>query len=251
MSGYGRQIIVTSVIAVIIALGIGLGAYYLVPPTAQATTTTITILPASSQSVNQTAGLRLQISINASTIVDNPSLNSSETILVSIAEYNVLPELNNVTAGNNWPIGNLSVGGCGSIDPFGIAVFEGYYTSTNISKASSMNLFEVLSCPVEPSPEYYVFEPNSNSATIISYPLYISIAPNGTTTTNHQTYSMQLITDNISLNGYCCRDVPVGGGAFTFGLIPFAAGTYTLAGGDGWGNLIIFHFTVSASNQSP
>lgn len=200
------------------------------------------------QSVNQTAGVKLEVSLNGTRLVDSPSQNTSDTILVSMTEYNILPYVNNLTAGNNWPLENLTVGGCDFHEPFGIAVFRGNYTSENISKASSIDLFPVLMCPVGSLPsEYYTFEPNSDFATIITSP-YFLISPTDNTTAVRQTYASQPVTDNIPLNGYCCKQIPLGGGPFTIGLIPFAAGIYTLATGDMWGDLTILHFTVSVKD---
>lgn len=248
MSGYGRQIVLTSVIAVIIVLGIGLVAYY-IGSSPQSSSPMVMILPQSGQSTNQTAGVKLEVSLNSTAIIDNPSLNTSDTILVSISEYNILSQVNNVTAASDWPIQNLSVGGCNFGEPFGIAVLKGYYTSTNISKGPSLPLFPALVCPApELAGEYYIFQPESYSATIITIPYYSSLSPYTSTTAVHETLALQPVTDNVPLDGYCCRHIPVGNGAYAIGSIPFSAGSYTIVGGDGWGNLVIVHFTVTAGN---
>ena len=215
--------------------------------TSVSTVTSTVVVAASTQTVNQTSGVKLQVSLNSTSIVDNPSQNTSSTILVTLSEYNILPHENNLTAANGWPLAHLSVGGCDFHEPFGIAVYKGYYSLQNVSSASSIDVFErILGCPFPSlSAKSYSFLPNSNIATTITSP-YILYSSNGSlTTTVSKTYSAEPVTDSIQLNGYCCRQIPMGGGSFTIGLIPFATGTYTLAAGDIWGDLVLLHFAVN------
>lgn len=215
--------------------------------TSISTVTSTMVVAASTQTVNQAAGVKLQVSLNSTNIFDNPSQNTSSTILVTLSEYNILPHENNLTASNGWPLANLSVGGCDFHEPFGIAVYKGNYSLQNVSSASSIDVFErLLGCPFPSlSAKYYSFLPDSNLATIITSP-YLVISSNGNSTTAvSETYPTEPVTDIIQLNGYCCRQIPMGGGSFTIGLIPFATGTYTLAAGDMWGDLLLLHFAVN------
>ncbi len=197
------------------------------------------------QAVNQTAGVKLAVALNGTELVDYPSLNISDTILVSISEYNILPHINNLQAGKAWPLKNLGIGGCNFHEPFGIAVYRGNYVLQNMSDASSIDLFPFLSCPVPSLPaESYSFEPDSNLAMIVTSPYFIISSNGSITTAVRQTYIAEPVAANIPLSGYCCRQIPFGKGAFTIGLVPFETGVYTLAAGDMWGDIVIFHFSV-------
>ena len=197
------------------------------------------------QSANQTAGVKLAVALNGTMLVDNPLLNTSDTILASISEYNILPHVNNLKAADAWQLKNLRIGGCNFHEPFGIAVYRGNYVLQNMSDASSIDLFPFLSCPVPSLPaESYSFEPDSNLATIVTSPYFIISSNGSITTAVRQTYTAEPVAANIPLNGYCCRQIPIGKGAFTIGLAPFETGIYTRAVGDMWGDLVIFHFSV-------
>ena len=250
MAEYRRQIVTTSVVAIVLALSIGIGIYYLQPQLGETgtTRTSTTLYPASLKTTNSTLGLALELSLN-STIIDPSS--SSHAISVNVSVYNVLSHVNNLSAAYQWPIKNLSAGSCNYELPFGIAVFKGYYTMANISSqlASSMPLFPTLPCPLEISPANYAFQPNSYYATIVGKPELTSTSPFTNTTTTRETLVQQPMSDNIPLSGYCCTQIPINGG-FTTGSIPFAVGNYTLVAGDMWGQLVILHFVVSSKQTT-
>lgn len=261
-----RAISQVSTITIIVAIVAAVGGYFAgsignQPPTVTSTSvstdittsvlTVITteVVATSTQSVNHTAGVKLKVSMNSTSIVDAPSKNIPSTILVTLSEYNILSHVNNLTANNGWPLANVSVGGCDYHEPFGIAVYKGNYSLQNVSSASSIDLFPVsLGCVVPSLPaKSYSFLPDSNTATIITSPYFESSNGNSTTTIS-KTYSSEAMTGSIQLNGYCCRQVHLAGGAYTVGLIPFDAGTYTLAAGDMWGDLVVLHFTVMTNS---
>jgi hypothetical protein len=239
------------VVAIVLALSIGIGIYYLQPQlggtrtSTSNTTTSNPNYPTTAQTANSTLGLELNLSLN-STVIDTSS--SSHAISVIISVYNTLPHVNNLSASHEWPIENLSAGSCNYELPLGIAVFNGYYTTANISSqsASSLFLFPALPCPFEPSPASYAFQPNSYYATIVGKPMVTSTSPYTNTTTTRETLVQQLMSDNIPLSGYCCTQIPMNGG-FTSGSVPFAAGNYTLVAGDEWGQIVLLHFVVANS----
>ena len=105
--------------------------------------------------------LVIHLDLNASTIL------AGQTILINIAEYNNLPTSINVTRSGDWRLGGLALDPCGtSFYPFGIAVFQGHYSSNNISNAKSLNLFPAnyFCAKTIFSNEWFMFHPMSNYA---------------------------------------------------------------------------------------
>jgi hypothetical protein len=264
LSGYGRQIVFTASIGVVIAVALGVGVYYLQPqlssasPTAPATGTFQGVVICSgndecARTTNATFGLELQLSINST------EFTPGQAMAIAIGEYNTLSRVNNVTTANISPIQNLSINGC-TPEPFGIAIFKGHYSIANISKGSSLPLFPFTSCPPPSTnygmfpPQYYLFQPKSFYATIVSQP-QVTVT-NDATTTISETYSQQAVADNIVLRGYCCSQTQVStnsasdnstqsNSGYTQVPVPFTTGNYTLAGGDEWGQFVLLYFEVS------
>jgi hypothetical protein len=187
----------------------------------QTTTETTYQYPTSGYSINRSLGLELELHLNATTIVD--SLPNSTALNVSLSEYYILQQPTNVSTGGDSPLQTLGeVFPCAAV-PFGIGVYSGYYTANNISNAKAFNLYgDILECGANPlkTPSHYLFE-SSNLSTPI--------------------------TSNIPIDGYCCSNIIYQEYHSASSEIPFPAGTYTLAAGDPWGNLVILHFTVVAS----
>jgi hypothetical protein len=217
-------------------------------------TSSILLAPIEVDSLNHSTGLELELATNASEIFSHPDLpNESGAILVVVSLFNTLQTNNNLTAPQDWPLPGLSPGACSAFnEPFGIAVMKGYYTKANITSGEPLSLFAPTSCPIYISPAYFVFDPKSNYVRMISVPQSsVSLL-----TTSTSTLTVTEITrDNnplgdaeraIPLNGYCCTDLPgpPDCACFTFGSIPFAIGTYTVVGGDEWGDLVLLHFNV-------
>ena len=75
-------------------------------------------------------------------ILVNPQLiKPGYPIHIVITESNTLSKMNNLRASDKWPINGLSVGICGTESyPFGVAVFQGSYTATNVSSATPLEL---------------------------------------------------------------------------------------------------------------
>ena len=108
-------------------------------PTSIPTTTspTITTTPSSK-------GLQLRLSINTA------RLTAGETLQIDVSEYNTLSTTNNVAAVNSWGIGSLALGPCKNtfVQPFGVAVFQGRFTTQNISQASALRIYPLAPCPL-------------------------------------------------------------------------------------------------------
>ena len=218
-------------------------------------TSTSKVIPPSALSnvrTNQILGVRLALSINTSTVVLNESTGNESAILVNISDFNIRSTLNNISATGSWPIRNLSAGTCAFSYPFGIAIFKGNYDLHNISLAkSSIPLFPIIPCPFGGAPAaYYVFEPNSSLAGILSEPVTTS-SSNTTTITTQYSYPPKAMSESIPITGYCCKQVTLPNcDCYTVGYNPFSIGTYTIVGGDEWGNLVTLHFTVTTSQSA-
>jgi hypothetical protein len=166
-------------------------------------------------------GLLVRLELNSTRIV------SGATVEINVSDYNTSPMWLNLSKESAWVLGGLSTGGCPSFYyPFGIAVFQGMYTSANVSQAVPLRIFPVIPCPL--IVRYiagYLFQPMSDTATVLpgtgEFPMATGISVSGT-----------YYTPGSQLNG----------------LTPFTPGTYTVAAGDEWGNLAFAYFVVVASS---
>ena len=185
---------------------------------------------ATTSHTNATSGLELNLSINSTLY------NSGQGVLVNISEFNTLPRINNVSIAKEWPIPGLTFGPCGSLYfPFIAAIFQGYYTSSNISSATQLNVFPPIlySCPATPDVQYYSFKPMSANASIyVNVRNYTSVQCCVALVGNHHP-----ITSSLNFASYWDK---LGN---EHNLI---AGVYTVAGEDEWGNILILHFLVGA-----
>lgn len=161
---------------------------------------------------------RLDFTTNSS------SIQSGHAIGISISLENTSPEPLTLAVQNHWQRNDLSLGSCSNL-PIGIAILKGYYTEQNMSEAGSLWLYPNLPCPMPLGITGYTFQPMSNVATrecSPSFSCHDSIAIEG----------------NLTIGGYLS-----GNGNVT----PFESGTYTIVGGDEWGDVAIQHFTVTNS----
>ncbi len=172
---------------------------------------------------NQSAGgLLVRLELNSSRIA------SGATVGINVSDYNPSPMELNLSKEAAWALDGLSTGGCPSLYyPFGIAVFQGRYTSANVSQAVPLRIFPVVACPM--LVRYitgYLFQPMSDNATVLpgtgEVPMATGVSVSGTyNTTGNQ------------LNR----------------LTPFTPGTYTVVAGDEWGNLAFAYFVVASSSN--
>jgi hypothetical protein len=171
---------------------------------------------------NQSAGgLLLLLKLNSS------RMNSGASVRISVSDYNPSRVELNLSKETAWPLDDLSTGGCPSLYlPFGISVFQGRYTSANVSQAVPLRIFPVVPCPM--LVRYitgYLFQPMSDNATVLPGMGEVPIAT------------------QVSLSG----TYNATGGKPSV-LVPFAPGTYTIVAGDEWGNLTFAYFVVMPSN---
>ncbi|MDA4135902.1 MAG: hypothetical protein OK449_02730 [Thaumarchaeota archaeon] len=111
---------------------------------------------------NSRDGLQLRLSINSTTIT------TTGAIAVNVSEYNTLSIVNNVTESSGWQI-QAALSSCPNtnVQPFGIAVYQGYYAAQNVSQGSQLQIFPITACPMFIRlVTGYVFQPQSDTATI-------------------------------------------------------------------------------------
>ena len=190
------------------------------------TTTNInSVNSASSQSAN---GLSLSLSLDSKTYLPGREVS------IVIAVKNTLSIENDVSVSDNWSYSNLGLGPCdigpgGFGYPYGVAVFQGDYTSSNLSSATPLSLYDysvIVPCPGPMPSAEYDFKPLSDIATVLSS---ASSFPNSTYAVNFE----------LTEAGYWTGVSP--------GVTKhdFAPGVYTVVAGDEWGSLVLLHFTVS------
>ena len=95
---------------------------------------TITVSPPgiNSSSSNSVSNLSLSLSL------DSATYHPGQTVNIAVNEANTLKKTNSVSAAGNWAFPGLSVGPCGTLNyPFGIAIFQGYYTGRPVIGSAS------------------------------------------------------------------------------------------------------------------
>ncbi|MGC8557426.1 MAG: hypothetical protein ACP5NC_00320 [Nitrososphaeria archaeon] len=179
-------------------------------------------------------GMELMLSINSSSMMQGGS------ITVNVSLINTLHIINHVSAEHYWSIDDVSLGACDNINyPMGIAVFNGYYTSANISDVRNpLTIFRPTVCPMFiVYIREYQFYPYGSAASIKG-PSMI----NGTYYVNSY-----MISREFTLSGYYAQQQePANGSNISSHLIlnQFSPGTYTIVGADEWGGFVILHFNV-------
>ncbi len=170
--------------------------------------------------------LRFELFLNST------SIRSGQGIQIGAELVNLEAQYNTVSNGSSWPIEKQELtasSGCGTgTSPMGLAVMRGYYTTANVSSASSLNFENPtapnMGCPSTPnSIDYYLFWPGGD---------YAWPAPNAPSGPLNAT---------LDVNGYWTgNDVVPSSGVFHY----FGPGTYTLFAGDEWGDELFLYFTV-------
>jgi type II secretory pathway pseudopilin PulG len=167
------------------------------------------------------------LGLNLSMAMNTTLLQSGQGIDVIISEKNTLSTTNTVNTSDKWQLSSLSLGPCGTINyPMGLAIFKGYYASSNISTAEALKLYQpgTYMCPdILLDIISYTFQPISDMASVNApYP----------------NFNLSMVS-SVTASGY-----------WTGGLLGhtefsnFSSGIYTVAGGDEWGQLILLHFVV-------
>lgn len=159
-------------------------------------------------------GLQLQLSINT---VQVPT---GGTIQVNVTELNTLDQENNVSRSSDYSV-PVALSSCPNtnVQPFGIALYKGYYTAQNLSLGSQVPIFPPTVCPMyERLVTGYLFQPRSDLAVVL---------PGSGVTP---------MTASVDVG----NGTAVGGGPQP-SLDP---GTYTLVAADEWGGFAILYFQI-------
>ena len=192
--------------------------------------TTITVIPAinglNSTSARSTNGLDLSLSL------DSATYHPGEEVAITIDEKNALSTHNSVITADKWPVNGLGVGPCGVLNyPFGVAIFQGSYTSADISSAVPLQIYQPgeYLCPmILAGISSYIFQPLSDSAAVFQMSESTAV------------FTLEMNTEfEPAPTGYWASN------NFNAAFTDFEPGVYTVAAGDEWGTLVIVHFTVS------
>jgi hypothetical protein len=162
--------------------------------------------------------------LNLGLFLNSIVIGAGNGVSVQIDEKNPTDRAILVSTANDWAVPGLTLGQCGTLnDPFGVGIIPGYYTSENVSAASTLALYSpgTSGCPgILSGVTGYSFEGLSNLAGINE----------GQDSTPVLYQHMDV---NVTASGYWTS---------TFHL--FSPGYYTVVGGDEWGTIIILHFLV-------
>ena len=171
--------------------------------------------------------LNLPNGLSFSVSTDQTAYAPGQEVEVVTDEKNTLAKTNNVPVANNWPVTGLAqmyFGPCVSPDiPYGIAVYQGDYTSANYSSATPLNLYNpkaIFLCEPQQTSisTSFSFEPSSDIADIIS----TNSIPKGKTSS---TISQHQISAEMTLKGYWTDGSSPKFTYFAPGFIPSWAGT--------------------------
>lgn len=116
MSGYGKQILITSTIMAVIVLAIGLGIYYATPRTSSLVTSSVQTNLSNITSITSSSSSTLQTISSSSTEIAT-SLTTSTTTLSSTSQSNrtviiyqlVDPSVSKVYVNYSFPAGNWTI----------------------------------------------------------------------------------------------------------------------------------------------
>lgn len=158
---------------------------------------------------------------------DAVKLGQPVDITISVNNTSVNPI--QVDAQDAWSFENVSTGPCARIG-YGISIFDGYYTSANLTGVSDLSIFNPgVMCPfIAEHAQEYEFQPSSDVVKEIKC---------------DQTQNMQCNLDpypmshSYSFSGYWNHGE----------IVPFKSGVYTIIGADEWGHAEIRHFVVTNS----
>lgn len=190
---------------------------------ASSTAASSSVTPGNSMTAESPAsGLELSLSLNASAV------SPGQGVSAEVEETNTQTTRLNVSASSSWPVGELAVGPCGTLNlPIGLAVFSGNYAAGNVSSAKALQIFQpgTYACPMILSQiSSFSFQASSDNATVFG-----ECQPSACLS--------EQVQASVSFGGYWS------GGEFT----NFQSGTYTVVAGDEWGAIAVLHFTVASS----
>jgi hypothetical protein len=173
--------------------------------------------------VNTNVKLQLRLSANASF---SGGTDGNVTVQMKVDEFNTFPALvDDVQATNLYALNSLSLSSCGNgAYPFGVAIFVGKYTATNVTLATPLRIYPTVPCPLDlRNITAYLFQPGSDLAQVL---------PSSTNATTPMLANVTASSDYGS------------------GTTPLGPGTYTIAAGDEWGSLATVYFTIGMGTTS-
>ena len=171
-------------------------------------------------------GLKLSVSLSQTTIQPGQEMS------IVIDEQNTLSVANNVSSSTNWPLNGYvsSLDPCEDQYPFGVAIFQGYYSSANVSTATPLALYSssssVIFCPLMLFISSYGFQPLSDIAAILT--------PCDPKPCYEYTAEMKV---ELNVTGYWSGSPAT--------LTNFTLGVYTVVARDEWDASEVLHFVVS------
>jgi len=190
---------------------------------------------------NDPDGLQLRLNISGDVIPQG------DNISIEISEFNTLPAWNDPPTTTYQ---TLSTSPCRGLLPLGVGIFQGDYSSGNISSAQPLGLFYpgIYNCPgFSAGGASYVFAPQSDN---------MSVSPAQPTTLTHtvtsdgKTSVQYIVTTpvntrpaaaSLQFSGYWTgSDISSNATFHTFDL-----GSYTVEGVDWWGHVVFAHFQVA------
>jgi hypothetical protein len=184
---------------------------------------------------NSTLDLELILSVNSATIPSEDAIGIAASVL------NSRSTANNLTASNDWPVQGLTTGPCPSPElPAGIAAFRGNYGKNNLSSAKPLEIWPLISCPAYAvlNVTSYSFLPKEDVANYSGYFVTSSQSPPA----RQESYTRIAFGASI----YAAN-----GTGFYSSLDSSLPSTYTLVAGDEWGQVVLLHFKVTASDNLP
>ena len=176
------------------------------------------------ETVNWNSSLELVLTINESTMRSGEGVN--------LTYYFANPSDENITLNSTWKFAapGLNDTPCGTfVAP---AVYSGLYVSANVSQATPLPLWppnEGVSCPVSAHGGSYTFI--ADSEFLPNSPAWASLSISGYLIPAHSCpYYNGTTIYNIETNCWVTQ--------------PFEKGTYTLAVGDEWNDLVLLYLSV-------
>lgn len=218
-SGRGKKFIVVVIVAAIVIVAFTLVSYYRSAPIIFPSTQIQTY------SVDNSTGLELIAKTSGSEI------DSGNSISISVKVFNTMGSLNVLDNKQDFPQMNsdyvFSVSIC-NYAPFGIAIAKGNYSLNNLNSATPLMLFEpsIVPCPMKQVTQYQ-FYAHSTKAKMYNPNNQPSII--GTTD----------FLAAFNLSGYWT------GNMTNHSFHEFSPDVYTIISADGWGQVLILHFSVS------
>jgi hypothetical protein len=165
-------------------------------------------------------GLKLSLSLSPTTIQPGQELS------IVIDEQNTLSVANNISASTRWQLNGLSLAPCEDWYPFKVNIFQGYYSSANVSTATPLMLYDptvIFNCGLELMITSYGFQPSSDIAAMFY-------------DTEQRSYETAEMKAEFNITGYWTD---------AGNLTNFTPGVYTVVARDEWGASTVLHFVVS------